>query len=59
MTDWSNSVPQYKEIAAGNDLKMFNGTPRETLQMIAEGKLSEYDVTASAKRVLRLILQLA
>ena len=58
-TDWWNFVRQYQEIAAGNDIKMGNGMPAHTLQMLREGKLSREDVVTSAKRVLNLILKLA
>lgn len=57
-SDWDNTVVQYREIAAGNDIKMCCGSPEHTLQMIREGKLSEEDVTLSAKRTLQLILRL-
>lgn len=57
-SDWDNTVQQYQEIAAGNDLKMCCGMPEHTLQMVREGKLSEKAVTESAKRVLQLILRL-
>lgn len=57
-SDWDNTVLQYQEIAAGNDLKMCCGMPEETLQMVREGKLSEEAVEQSAKRVLQLILRL-
>lgn len=57
-SDWDNTVLQYQEIAAGNDLKMCCGMPEETLQMVQEGKLSEEAVEQSAKRVLQLILRL-
>ena len=58
-TDWYNTEFHYKEIAAGNDIKMGNGMPAHTLQMLREGKLSREDVVSSAKRVLNLILKLA
>lgn len=57
-SDWDNTVVQYREIAAGNDIKMCCGSPEHTLQMLREGKLSEEDVTLSAKRTLQLILRL-
>jgi len=58
-TDWYTYEYQYKEIAAGNDIKMATGMPEHTLQMLKEGKLSREDVYTSAKRVLQLILKLA
>ena len=58
-TDWYTTEYQYKEIAAGNDIKMATGMVEHTLQMLKEGKLSREDVVISAKRVLNLILKLA
>ena len=58
-TDWYTTEYQYKEIAAGNDIKMATGMVEHTLQMLKEGKLSRDDVVTSAKRVLNLILKLA
>ena len=57
-TDWWNHADHYKEIAAGNDVKMARGNPEHTLQMLREGKLDENDVRACAKRVLEMILRL-
>ena len=58
-TDWYTTEYQYKEIAAGNDIKMATGMLQHNLQMLEEGKLSLEDVKTSAKRVLKLILKLA
>ncbi len=57
-TDWWNHGSHYKEIAAGNDVKMARGNPEHTLQMIREGKLDEECVRASCRRVLEMILRL-
>ena len=58
-TDWYTTEFHYKEIAAGNDIKMATGMPEHVLQMLEEGKLSIEDVRTSAKRVLSLLLKLA
>ena len=58
-TDWWTYERQYKEIAAGNDIKMGAGMPENTLEMLKAGKLRRKDLRASAKRVLELILKLA
>jgi len=58
-TDWYTYEQQYKEIAAGNDIKMGTGMPEHTYQMLQAGKLRRKDLKISAKRVLRLILKLA
>jgi len=57
-TDWWNHGSHYKEIAAGNDVKMARGNPEHTLQMIREGKLDEACARVSVKRVLEMILRL-
>ncbi len=57
-TDWWNHGSHYKEIAAGNDVKMARGNPEHTLQMIREGKLDESCVRECCKRVLEMILRL-
>lgn len=58
-TDWYTTEFHYKEIAAGNDIKMATGMPEHVLQMLEEGNLSIEDVRTSAKRVLSLLLKLA
>ena len=57
-TDWWNHALQYKEIAAGNDVKMPKGNPEHTLQMILEGKLDPACVRTSARRLMEAILRL-
>ena len=58
-SDWYTTEHHYKEIAAGNDIKMATGMPEHVLQMVEEGKLRMEDVRNSAKRVLNLLLKLA
>lgn len=57
-TDWWSHGCHYKEIAAGNDVKMPRGNPEHTLQMIREGKLDETCIRVSCKRMLEMILRL-
>ena len=57
-TDWYTYGEQYREIAAGNDMKMGCGMPEHTLRMLEEGKLSLTDVRRSVERLLNLILKL-
>ncbi len=58
-SDWYTHGEQYREIAAGNDIKMGCGMPQHTLRMLHEGKLSREDVRASVRRLLEMILRLA
>jgi len=57
-TDWWTHGLHYKEIAAGNDIKMPTGNPEHTLQMILEGKLDPECVRTSARRLMEAILRL-
>ena len=57
-TDWYTHGEQWKEIAAGNDIKMGCGMPKHTLKMLQDGKLDRQDVISSVKRLLELLLKL-
>ena len=57
-TDWWTYERQYKELAAGNDVKMGCGMPDHTYEMLKAGKLRRKDLRISAKRMLELILKL-
>lgn len=58
MTDWWNRAEQYKEIKAGNDLKMANGYPERVKKAMEMGALTREELLVSAKRVLGLILKI-
>ena len=58
-TDWWTNGEQWREVAAGNDLKMPLGNPEHTLRMLQDGKLSREDVKMSVKRILGLFMKLA
>ena len=58
MTDWYTHSSQYREIAAGNDVKMACGMPEHTLEMLRSGQLSPRAVQESVVRLLRLLLRL-
>ncbi len=58
-TDWWTCGEQYKEVMAGNDLKMPAGFPERLLEAMDAGLLSRDDVLTSVKRILGVILRLA
>ena len=58
-TDWCTHGDQWKEIAAGNDVKMPRGGDADTLKHIESGDLDPADVRTSVKRLLQTILKLA
>lgn len=58
MTDWWTRGEHYKEILAGNDLKMANGYPERVREAMGKGALSRCDLEICARRVLELILKI-
>lgn len=59
MTDWWNHGTHWKELLAGNDVRMPAGAPEQIRMALEQGRLSEKEIRRSARRVLRLILRLA
>ena len=57
-TDWWTYERQYKELSAGNDIKMGCGMPEHTYEMLKAGKVRRKDLRISARRVLEMILKL-
>ena len=57
-TDWYTHGEQWKEINAGNDIKMGRGMDEETMAALKDGRLSREALEKSARRVAELILKL-
>ena len=57
-TDWWTRGEHWREVKAGNDLKMANGYPETVLEAVADGRLSREQVRDCAKRILELILKM-
>ena len=57
-TDWWTRGEHYKEIKAGNDLKMANGFPERVKRAMDLGEWDRKDLEHCAKRILELILKL-
>ena len=58
MSDWWTRGEHYKELLAGNDLKMANGYPERVQQAMDLGLVSREDLETCARRVLELILKI-
>ncbi len=58
MTDWWNRAEHYKEVLAGNDLKMAAGYPERLEKAMELGALTRDDLLLCARRVLELILKM-
>ena len=57
-TDWWTRGEHWREVNAGNDLKMANGYPETVLEAVADGRVSAQQVRDCAKRILELILKM-
>ena len=57
VTDWWTMGEHYKEVAAGNDMKMATGFPGRLKEAMDKGLLNIEDVKKAVKNVLTLILR--
>ena len=57
MTDWWNRGEHYKEVLAGNDVKMPTGFPDRLKEAMEIGALGREDLLRSAKRLISLFLR--
>lgn len=56
-TDWWTNGEHYKEVRAGNDVKMATGFPERLMEALDKGIVTRRDMEICAKRVLELILK--
>ena len=57
-TDWHTYSEQYKELNAGNDLRMPGGFPDRLMEALEKGLITRQQLEISGKRILGLILKL-
>ena len=57
-TDWWTLGEHYKEVAAGNDMKMATGFPDRLLEAVEKGVLTREEMEKAAENILRLILRI-
>ena len=57
-TDWHVYSEQYKEIKAGNDLRMPGGFPYRLMEAMDRGLIAREEIETSVKRILQVILRL-
>ena len=57
-SDWWNRAEHYKEILAGNDIKMANGYPERVKKAMEMGALTREDLLTPARRVLEFALKM-
>lgn len=56
-TDWWTYGEHYKEVKAGNDIKMATGLPERLMEALQKGVLTREEMEACAARILELILK--
>ncbi|MCR5755903.1 MAG: glycoside hydrolase family 3 C-terminal domain-containing protein [Acetatifactor sp.] len=57
-SDWWTRGEHYKEILAGNDVKMASGYPERVRKALDMGEIKREDLARCAKRVLNLIMKI-
>ena len=57
-TDWWNHAEQYKEVLAGNDVKMAHGYVDRLQEALKKKLITRKDLEACARRVLEMILKI-
>ena len=57
-TDWWTCGEHYKEVNAGNDMKMAIGFPERLLTAMEQGELTRRQMELCGKRILSLILKI-
>ena len=57
-SDWWTLGEHYKEVLAGNDLKMACGFPERLLEAVENGLLTRQQMEDCGKRILELILKI-
>ena len=57
-TDWWTRGEHYKEIKAGNDIKMANGFTERVMAAMEKGAITREEIEVCVKRVLELILKI-
>ncbi len=57
-TDWWNNAEQYKELKAGNDIRMPEGHHDKVMEALTEGKITRAEIEVCVKRILEMIMKI-
>ncbi len=57
-TDWAGHSTHYKELIAGNDIKMIPNTHEETKKALDEGLVTRREIELCVKRILEMLIKL-
>jgi len=59
VTDWWNQAEHYREVLAGNNLRMPLGSPRRLQRAMEEGLITREDLVRNVRYILEFILRMA
>lgn len=57
-TDWGNHAEQYKELKAGNDMKMPEGQHEKVMEALKSGSITRSEIEVCVKRILEMIMKI-
>ena len=57
-SDWENHAEHWKEIKAGNDIKMPYGQPEKVKEALNDGKITREELAECVNRLLNMIIKL-
>ncbi len=57
-TDWYNFSTHYKEIKAGNDIRMLNVNHNDTKKALEDGLITREEIEACVKRILEMVMKM-
>lgn len=57
-TDWWTQGEHYREVKAGNDMKMANGYPERVKEAFERGLITKEEILTSVRRILQMILKM-
>ncbi len=57
-TDWANHAIHYKEMIAGNDIRMLKYNHNETKKALEDGLITREEIEACVKRILTMVMKL-
>ena len=59
VSDWGNYAEQYREILAGNNLRMPNSNGKRVLKALELGLIDRGDLERNARYVFKFLMRLA
>ena len=58
VTDWDNWAEHYRELIAGNNIRMPHGSPKRLQKAMELGLITRADLLPNVRKLLELLLKL-